>query len=188
MAGNKKPTGPFTAKFIYTDDILSDFAAVYNAKKQVRPLTRLICALIGIAGALYFGWALYTDGNSVARVGYLVGCSLLLLVAVSGGRGRGDGTIDKYKRHYAGRKVDFRRDEDGVWMQLEKQKNQAHSKFDQIYGLYDSDKCFYFVIKGKAYYIVSKKAVSGGTAEELAAYMRSHCKKNFLHYDVSDVR
>lgn len=184
MADKKRSKGPFTADFIYTDDILADFAAVYQLKKKVPPLTRLVCALLGAAGAIYFGYSLYTSGLSVARVGYLIGCSLLLLVAVSGGRDRNDGTIDKYKKHYAGRKASFRIDEDGVWMQLEKQKNQAHSKFDQIYGLYDSGQCFYFVIKGKAYYIISKKAVTGGPPEDLAAYMQAKCKKTFLHYNV----
>lgn len=184
MAEKKTPKGPFTASFAYTDEILSDFAAVYQVKKEVRPVTRVLCGLIGAAGALYFGYALYAQGLSVAGIGYLVGCSLLLVVAISGGRDRNDGTVDKYRTHYAGRRVDFRIDEDGVWMQLEKQKNQAHSRFNQIYGLYDTDKCFYFVIKGKAYYIISKRAVSGGTPEELAAYMQSHCKKTFLHYDI----
>ncbi len=184
MAEKNRSKGPFTANFTYTDDILQDFAAVYQLKKKVPPMTRVICAVLGIAGAVYFGYALYVDGLSVARIGYLVGCSLLLLVAVSGGRDRNDGTIEKYKKHYAGRKVEFRIDEDGVWMQLEKQKNQAHSKFNQIYGLYETPKCFYFVIQGKAYYIVSKQSVSGGPAEDLAAYMQKRCKKTFLHYDV----
>lgn len=69
-------------------------------------------------------------------------------------------------------------------MQLGDQKNQAHSAFSQIYSLCESDRCFYFIIKGKAYYIVSKAAVSGGTAEELRSYMQTHCQKKFLHYKV----
>ena len=184
MSEKKKSKGPFTASFIYTDEILTDFMAVYNLKKQVHPGTRVVCALGGLAGILYFGYMLYADGASVARVGYLVTCSLLLLVAVSGGRDRSDGTTDKYKQYYAGRKVDFRIDQEGVWMQLSDQKSQAHSAFSQIYSLCETDKCFYFIIKGKAYYIISKQAVSGGTPEELASYMQSHCQKRFLHYKV----
>ena len=102
----------------------------------------------------------------------------------AGGRDRNDGTTDKYQQYYAGRRVDFRIDEEGVWMKLSDQKNEAHSSFNQIYSLCETDKCFYFIIKGKAYYIISKEAVSGGTPEELASYMQSHCQKKFLHYKV----
>ena len=114
MAEKKRPKGPFTASFIYTDEILEDFMAVYLIKKQVHPGTRVVCAAGGLAGILYFGYALYAQGMSVARIGYLMTCSLLLLVAVAGGRDRNDGTTDKYKQYYAGRKVDFRIDEEGV--------------------------------------------------------------------------
>ena len=106
MAEKKRPKGPFTASFIYTDEILEDFMAVYLIKKQVHPGTRVVCAAGGLAGILYFGYALYTQGMSVARIGYLMTCSLLLLVAVAGGRDRNDGTTDKYKQYYAGRNVD----------------------------------------------------------------------------------
>jgi len=184
MAEKGKAGGPFTASFVYTDEILSDFEALYLAKREVRPLTRLICGLLGAAGAVYFGYMLYSEGAKVAWVGYLVGCSLLLVVAVSGGRNRKDGSIEKYRKYYLGRRADFRIDEDGVKMQLEKQKNPAASKFREIYGLFETDKCFYFVIKGKAYYIVAKKAVTGGTPEELSAYMQNHCQKKFLYYQV----
>ena len=95
MAEKKRPKGPFTASFIYTDEILEDFMAVYLIKKQVRPGTRVVCAAGGLAGILYFGYALYTQGMSVARIGYLMTCSLLLLVAVAGGRDRNDGTTEK---------------------------------------------------------------------------------------------
>lgn len=184
MAEQKKSRGPFTASFHYTDDILDDFTAVYLLKKRVSLPARIVCTLVGLAGSIYFGYMLYTDGMSIARIGYLAGCSLLLVVAISGGRDRNDGTIGKYRHHYAGHRVNFRIDEDGVWMKLDGQKNQAHSKFKEIYSLCESDQCFYFVIKGKAYYIISKEAVTGGTPEELAAYMQSHCQKKFLHYAV----
>lgn len=184
MSEKKKPKGPFTATFTYTDEILSDFMAVYLLKKQVHPGTRIVCAAGGLAGIVYFGYMLYADGMSVARIGYLVTCSLLLLVAVAGGRDRNDGTTDKYRQYYAGRRVDFRIDEEGVWMKLSDQKGEARSAFHQIYSLCETDKCFYFIIKGKAYYIISKEAVSGGTPEELASYMQMHCQKKFLHYKV----
>lgn len=181
---SEKKKGAFTASFIYTDEILQDFMAVYNRKKQVHPGTRVVCAVAGLAGILYFGRMLYTDGMSTARIGYLVTCSLLLLVAVAGGRDRNDNTTDRYQEYYAGRRVDFRIDGEGVWMKLSDQESEAHSAFQQIYSLCETGKCFYFIIKGKAYYIISKEAVSGGTPEELAAYMERHCQKKFLRYRV----
>lgn len=182
MAGNKNC---FQASFTYTNAILSDFEALYLRKKEVRPLMRVVLGVLGTAGALYFGYMLYQEGMSVVRIGYLVVCSLLLLVALSAGRRQNDGTIEKYRKYYLDRKVEFWISENGVTMQLEKQKNKSQSKFAQIYGLYDTDLCFYFVIRGKAYYIISKKAISGGTPEELTAYMEERCKKKFMHYDLS---
>ena len=119
---------------------------------------------------------------SVARIGYLVGCSVLLLVAVSAGRDRHDETVSKYKKHYTGKKTDFCIDEDGIYLKISGQKNHAQSKFSQIYGLYETEKCFYFVIRGKAYYILPKASVTGGTADELKTYMQKKCKKNFMSY------
>lgn len=184
MAKKESGKSVFTASFTYTNAILSDFEALYLKKKEVRPLVRVLLGLLGTAGALYFGYMLYLEGMNLVRIGYVVVCSLLLLVALSAGRRQNDGTVEKYRKYYQDRKVDFQISESGVTMQLEKQKNRSQSKFTQIYGLYDTDLCFYFVIRGKAYYIVSKKAVSGGTAEELAAYMEEHCKKKFMHYDL----
>lgn len=182
MAESKKANGPFFARFTYTEEILQDFEAIYNRKKKVSPITRIVCGAIGLAGVIYFGLQLYRAGMSIARVGYFVGCSLLILVAISGGRDRHDETVARYRKHYKGRQAEFHIDEDGIQMQISGQKNQAKSKFSQIYGLYETEKCFYFVIRGKAYYILPKAAVKGGTAEELAAYMQKKCKKSFMEY------
>lgn len=184
MAKTDSSRAAFSASFTYTNAILTDFEALYLAKKEVKPLVRVILGLLGTAGALYFGYMLYREGMNVVRIGYVVVCSLLLLVALSAGRRQNDGTVEKYRKYYLDHKVDFRFDETGVTMQLEKQKNKSQSKYTQIYGLFDTDKCFYFVIRGKAYYAVSKKAVSGGTPEEFAAWMEERCKKKFLHYSV----
>lgn len=182
MAESKKANGPFLARFTYTEEILQDFEGIYNRKKKVSPITRVVCGAIGLAGVIYFGLQLYRVGMSVARVGYFIACSLLILVAFAGGGDRGDETISKYRKHYKGRQAEFRIDEDGVYMQLSGQKNHAQSKFSQIYGLCETEKCFYFIIRGKAYYILPKAAVKGGTAEELAAYMQKKCKKSFMSY------
>lgn len=181
----KKSSGPFRADFVYTNAILSDFEAFYQHKQKTSPLVRIICGILGAVGAVYFGYTLYTEGFGITRTGYLIVCSLMLLVAFSSGkRSKSDDTLEKYRKYYSKSKVHFVIDEEGVEMKLEGQKNYSRSKFRQIYGLFETDLCFYFVIKGKAYYIISKKAVEGGTAEDLKSYMESHCKKSFLHYEV----
>lgn len=184
MADRKKVSGPFHAAFVYTEDILNDFEALYLEKKKLPLKTRLICILLGIAGVLYFGWDLKNQGFGIARVGYLAGCSMLLLVGVSARKSRPDDSIKKYRKHYTGYKADFTIDENGVEMKLEKQRNKAQSKFEKIYGLYETKLCFYLVISGKAYYIIPKRAVTGGTADELRSYLEAHCKKRFLYYEL----
>lgn len=179
---NKQRIGLFNVKFTYTEEILRDFENLYNQKKHVTPATRIVCLLLGLAGVVYFGLDLYRSGMSVARVGYFVSCSLLILVAVSGGRDRGDKTVEKYRKHYLDRKAEFTIDEDGIALQISGQKKGAKSKFKEIYGLYETEKCFYFVIQGKAYYILSKSAIPGETADSLRRYMQKKCGKTFIHY------
>ena len=178
----KRAGGPFSAAITYTDEVLSDFEALYRQKKEISPALRVALGVLGAAGAVYFGWQLYAGGLQLTRVGYLVICSLLLVVALSGGGKRPDDSTAKYRRYYQGKRADFRIDENGVEMKLEGQKNPAHSKFREIYGLCDTDLCFYFVIRGKAYYILPKAGVED--ADELRRYMEKKCSKRFQHYDV----
>ncbi len=185
MAEKKKVSGPFRAAFTYTEDILNDFEALYLEKKKLPLKTRLICILLGVLGVLYFGWDLKNNGFGIARIGYLAGCSMLLLVGVSARQSRPDDSTKKYRKHYTNKKATFLIDEDGVEMSLEKQKNKAQSKFSKIYGLCETEKCFYLVISGKAYYIIPKKAITGGTQDEFRSYVESHCKKRFLKYDLT---
>ena len=179
---NQQGSGLFSAAFTYTDEVLSDFESMYRQKKEISPLTRIVLGALGAAGAVYFGYMLYRDGLSLTRVGYALICSVLLVVALSGGGRRPDDSTDKYRRHYQGKQAAFKIDESGVEMHLEGQKNYARSKFKEIYGLYDTDLCFYFVIKGKAYYILPKASVEG--ADALKKYMEKKCGKRFLHYDL----
>ena len=180
----KQGGGLFSAAFTYTDEVLSDFEAMYLQKKEVSPAMRIALGVLGAAGAVYFGYMLYRDGFQLARVGYALICAVLLVVAFSGGNRRPDESVQKYRRHYLNKQATFRIDENGVEMHLEGQKNYARSKFREIYGLYDTDLCFYFVIKGKAYYILPKASVEGAGADELRKYMEKKCAKHFLHYDV----
>ena len=173
----------FRAEFTYTDPILSDFEALYGKKGTVSLPARILCGVLGTVGAVYFGVELYTQGLSIARVGYLILCSLMILVALSSRRRSGsDETLKKYRKHYLNQKVSFRIDENGVEMKLQGQKNFARSKFSQIYSLLETERCFYFVIKGKAYYILSKDALAD--PDGLRRYMERQCRKKFQSFQL----
>ncbi len=185
MDRNQTPGSAFRAEFTYTDAILSDFEALYQVKGTVSLTTRLVLGILGAAGAVYFGFELYTQGLGIARIGYLIVCSLMILVACSSRKRSGaDGTLEKYRKYYLDRKASFRIDENGVEMKLQGQKNFARSKFSQIYSLLETEKCFYFVIKGKAYYILSKEALSQEDADALRKYMEDRCKKKFQNFQL----
>ena len=169
--------GPFDAVFTYTEAVLSDFETLYLQKKEISPATRVALGLVGAAGAVYFGLQL-------VRVGYLVICSIMLVVALSGGGKRPDDTPAKYRKYYLGKQATFHIDENGVEMKLEGQKNFARSRFREVYSLIDTDLCFYFVVKGKAYYILPKNSVGAPGAEELVRYMQKKCAKRFQHYEL----
>ena len=173
--------GLFHAAFTYTDAVLSDFEVLYRQKKEISPAMRIVLGVLGAAGAIYCGCMLYRDGISFAGVGYVLICSVLLVLALSRGGKRPDDSTAKYRKYYQDKQATFDIDESGVKMHLEGQKNYARSKFKEIYGLFDTDMCFYFVIKGKAYYILPKASV--GDAEVLKKYMEKKCGKKFLHYD-----
>lgn len=183
--GEKSEKGLFAADFVYTAAVLDDFEALYQQKKETPLAMRIALGVLGIAGALYFGWMIYREGLQLTRVGYLVICSLMMLVAFSRGGKRPDDTLKKYRKYYLDKRATFKIDEGGVEMKLEGQKNPARSKFKEIYGLYDTDRCLYFVIKGKAYYIVPRDGVEDGQADELVKYMQKKCAKRFQHYDVA---
>ena len=180
----KQGGGMFHAEFTFTEEILGDFEAMYLQKKEISTPMRVVLGALGVVGALYFGYMIYRDGAQIAWIGYLLICSVLLVLAFANGRKRPDDTTAKYRRYYHGKKATFTIDDEGVQMHLEGQKNYARSKFREIYGLFDTDRCLYFVIKGKAYYILPRESVSGGSDEDLMKYMQKKCGKRFLHYDI----
>ena len=187
MAEQSKGKAIYEASFVYDEGILDDFEALYLEKKTISVPVRIVLGLIGVGGVVYFGLSLYREGihfgwDSLAEVGYMLICSVMIVLSISRGKARPDDTLKKYRKYYTGRRCSFRIDEDGVEMHLEKQKHYARSKFKEIYGLFDTEQCLYFVIKGKAYYILPKAAVRGGSPEELCRYLEKKCQKRFLHY------
>ena len=183
---DKQVGGLFNAAFTYTDEVLSDFEALYLQKKEISPAMRIALGAVGAAGAIYFGYMLYRDGFQLTRVGYALICSVLLVVALSRGGKRPDNSTAKYRKYYQDKQATFSIDGNGVEMHLEGQKNYARSKFKEIYGLFDTDMCFYVVIKGKAYYILPKASVEDPGPDELKKYMEKKCGKRFLHYDTNN--
>ena len=184
MAAQSNP-GPFEAGFTYTDAVLRDFEAMYLQKKETPLAMRLALGILGALGAGYFGWLLYHDGVQLTRIGYLLICSVMLVIAFSGIKPRPDDSLAKYRRYYLDKHADFKIDDEGVEFRLEGQKHPARSKFKEIYSLCDTDRCLYFVIKGRAFYILPREAVTGGSDEDLKAYMQKKCGKRFVHYELS---
>ena len=176
--------GLYRASFTYTDEVLSDFEALYLKKKEISPVTRIVLGALGTAGAVFCGWMLYKNGFQFTYVGYLLICSVLLVLALRTGGQRPDDSVKKDRKYYTGKGATFAVDDAGVELKLEGQQKYARSKFNEIYGLCETDLCFYFVVKGKAYYILPKAAVEGGTPDELRAYMQKKCAKKFLKYDL----
>ena len=177
--------GLFTASCVYTDDILRDFEALYLQKKELSPAARAMLGALGAAGAVYFGYMLWKEGLQLTRVGYLLICSILLLLALSRPGKRPDDTVAKYRKYYLDRRADFKVDEEGLELHLEKQKNYARCKSEEVYGLSETDRCLYCVIKGKAYYIIPKDAVADGKADDLKRYLEKKCGKRFQKYEIS---
>ncbi len=183
----KKNKALYTASFLYDKETLDDFERMYLDKKTITIPVRIVLGVIGVAGAVYFGLSLYHEGihfgwDSLALVGYLLICSIMIVLSVSRGKARPDDTLKKYRKYYTDRRCSFQIDEEGIEMHLEKQKNYARSKYREIYGLYETESCFYFVIKGKAYYILPKRAVTGGTLDEVRKYLERKCQKKFMKY------
>lgn len=174
--------GLFNAAFIYTEEVLKDFEKLYIEKKEMSPAARIILGLMGGAGAIYFGYMIYKEGAQLTRIGYLMICSIMLVLALSRNSKRPDETIAKYRKYYLDRHATVKVDEEGIELKIEGQKNYARSKFREIYGLFDTDRCLYCVIKGKAYYIIPRDGIADGKADELKKYLEKKCSKRFQHY------
>ena len=83
MASAKKEQ--YKGIFVYTDEILRDFEAMYRMKTSVSPVTRLVMGLIGAAGTVVFLVLMVLKGFSVSFLLLAAGFALLLLLALLGG-------------------------------------------------------------------------------------------------------
>ena len=180
----KQSRGFFHADFTYTDEVLKDFEALYLKKKEITPITRAVLGALGLIGAGFFGYTLYKNGFQFTYVGYLLISSILLVVALHRGGRRPDDSLKKYRKYYQNKNAAVKVDDAGIELKIEGQQTHARSKFKEVYGLFDTDLCWYILIKGRAYYILPKDAVEGGTPEEFRKYMEKKCAKHFLHYEL----
>jgi hypothetical protein len=184
MSEKEKPQ--YRASFVFTDEILRDFEALYLEKKKLSPTARVVLGLLGALGAGYFGWMLWREGVQFTRIGYLLICSVLLVLAFASGKKRPDDTIRKYRASYLNKRATYSFGSDALEMNLEGQKSYARSKYGEVYGLFDTALCFYIFVKGRAYYILPKDAVAGGESEELQKFLQKKCKKHFQHFDLTE--
>lgn len=182
MSEKEKPL--YAASFLYTDEILKDFEALYLEKKKLSPTARIILGLLGFAGVIFFAIMLYREGWSFAYVGYLMICSVLLVLAFSRGASRPDDTVAKYRKYYLDHRASFRFDENGLEMNLEGRKSYARSKYREVYALNETARCLYLIVKGRAYYVLPREAF-GEECEELKQYLQKKCGKKFISYELA---
>ena len=112
------------------------------------------------------------------------GATDIQIVIVDDGSQKDD-TPAKYRRAYQNRHATFSFDAQEFELRLEGQKRYARSKYKDVYGLCDTDRCFYLIIKGRAHYILPKAAVEGGSAEEFRQFIEKQCGRKFQHYDLN---
>ena len=169
--------------FVYTDEILRDFEAMYRMKTSVSPVTRLVMGLIGAAGTVVFLVLMVLKGFSVSFLFLAAAFALLLLLALLGGRRKVESSAERYRKHYLNKKVHVLVDDNGVELKLNGQKSFARSKFKDVYSLIETGKTLFLEIKGRAFYILPKDGMDC-SAEELKAFIQKKCGKRFVQYDV----
>ena len=174
----------FKGIFTYTDEVLSDFEAMYRMKSAVSPITRLVIGLIGAAGTGIFAVLIAMKGFSVTLLIPLIFSALVLLLALAMGRKKTDSSVQRYRKHYLNKKAHVLLDDSGVELKINGQKSYARSKYKDIYSLLETEKTFFLEIKGRAFYILPKDGMDGST-EDLKDFLQKKCRKHFINYDVS---
>ena len=181
MAGKEKEQ--FKGIFVYTEEILNDFEAMYRMKTSVSPVTRLVLGAIGIVGAAVFAVLMILKGFSVGFLIPLIFFALVLLLALTMGRKKTDASVERYRKHYLNKKAHIALDDSGVELKINGQKSYARSKYKDIYSLLETEKTLFLEIKGRAFYILPKDGMEGST-EDLKAFVQKKCGKRFVQYDV----
>ena len=169
--------------FTYTDEVLSDFEAMYRMKTAVPPVMRLVLALIGAGGVGLFAVLMALKGFSVGLLIPLVFFALILLLALVMGRKRAESSVDRYRKHYLNKRAHVLLDDNGVELKINGQKSYARSKFKDVYSLLETEKTLFMEVKGRAFYILPKDGMDGST-EDLKAFIQKKCGKRFVMYDV----
>lgn len=170
----------FSLSFVYTDEVLQDFAAMYREKSAVSPITRIVFALIGLAGLGVFVAQMVMNGYSFGVLALAILFGAILLLAIFMGRNNADRSVQRYRRYYLNKKAHFSVDNTGVELKLSGQKTYARSKFKEIYTLLETEKTVFLEIKGRAFYIIPKDAVSN--VEDFKAYLQKKCMRHFITY------
>ena len=174
----------FKGIFVYTDEVLKDFEAMYRMKTAVSPVTRLVLGLIGAAGAIVFVVLMVLKGFSVGFLVPTVVFALLLLLALFMGRKKAESSVERYRKHYLNKKAHVLLDDSGVELKINGQKSYARSKYKDVYSLLETEKTFFLEIKGRAFYILPKDGMDC-SADELRDFVQKKCRKHFVTYDVS---
>ena len=139
--------------FVYTDEVLRDFEAMYRMKTAVSPLTRLVIGLIGVAGTALFAVLMVLQGFSVGLLIPLILSVLVLLLALLMGRKKAEHSVERYRKYYLNKKAQVSLDENGVELKLSGQKHYARSKYKDVYSLLETERCFFLEVKGRAFYM-----------------------------------
>ena len=169
--------------FVYTDEVLRDFEAMYRMKTAVSPVTRLVLGLIGGAGMLVFLVLMFLKGFSVGFLVPAVLFALLLLLSLVIGRKKADSSVERYRKHYLNKKAHVQLDDSGVELKINGQKSYARSKYKDVYSLLETEKTFFLEIKGRAFYILPKDGMDCG-ADDLRSFVQKKCGKHFVKYNV----
>ena len=178
MASGKEE---YKANFVYTDEVLRDFEAMYLEKTAVLPVTRSVLGLIGLAGLGLFALLIVRKGATIGLLIPAVLFGLVLLLSVTMGRKNAGNSVQRYRRYYLNKKAHFTVDGNGVELKISGQKAFARSKFKEIYNLLETEKTFFLEIKGRAFYIVPKDSIDGG-AESFKEYLQKKCMRRFVSY------
>ena len=177
------PKEQYKAIFLYTEEVLQDFEAMYLQKTAVSPLTRVLLGGLGLAGLVVFAVLMAVKGFSAGFLVPLIFFGLVLILALMMGRKKADTSVERYRKHYLNKKAHFLVDDSGVELKINGQKSYARSKFKDIYSLLETDKTLYFEIKGRAFYILPKAHVDGNV-EDLKAFLQKKCAKRFIKIDL----